>query len=574
MNLRVISLVFLCSCVSLAQTTSSSSNKGVIIGRVISEDGQPLAGVSIRVTSARSGSTLARPLLTNEEGYFRLTELAPASYSLSASLPAYVTASVTGVAGESGPFHDGDSVTIRMAKGGVITGRVVSATGEPIPGLSVKAVRLRDQDGKPVGNFNYSRRTDDRGVYRIFGLDAGVYVVHTDGPNAGWSWMPDDQADDAPTYHPSSSRDTATELTLQHGIELAGVDIRYRGDRGRRVSGKLFDASGGGGAYVYLQQASTGEILIADWRVLNINSREQGVGFELRGVADGEYDLVAERLRGDDDGAASSARRIVVRGADISGIELRLQPFASVSGKMSLVGIKSDGKEAAEVCPGDRTAVFEEGTLNIQPESAAKPGTNSATARSATPSEQGDFRVRHINAGRYRFDLKLPSEAWYTKAISQLNSQTKRNVDLGAAGLAVKSGEKIKDVTITIASGAAGLKGRVKAPEGQKLPANLRIHLIPAEKTSSPGIEDVLRYFEVVASDDGAFAFNHIAPGKYLIMARAYPDKSPTEFMNAIPVAWDSAERLKLRRAAEALNVAIEFQTCQRIKDYEFKFTR
>jgi hypothetical protein len=308
--------------------------------------------------------------------------------------------------------------------------------------------------------------------------------------------MPDEQVDDAPSYHPSSSRDTATELTVQNGFELNGVDIRYRGDRGRSVSGKLYDASGGGGGNVYLQQASSGEILRADWRVLNVNRREEGVGFEIRGVADGEYDLVAERLRGDDDGAASPPRRIAVRGADVSGIELRLQPFASVTGKMSLVEIKSESKEGAApgACAGGRQAVFDEATLTLLPETAPRPGANSATERSATPSQQGDFRIRHLNAGRYRFDLQLPSEAWYAQAISQLNPQTKRAVDLARSGLAVKSGEKIKDVTITIASGAAGLKGKAKAAEGRKLPPNLRIHLVPAEKESA---EDALRYFGV-----------------------------------------------------------------------------
>jgi hypothetical protein len=312
---------------------------------------------------------------------------------------------------------------------------------------------------------------------------------------------------------------------------------------------------------------------MADWRVLNMNRREEGIGFEIRGVADGEYDLVAERLRGDDDGAASPPRRIAVRGADVSGIELRLQPFASVTGKMSLVEIKSESKEGAApgACAGGRQAVFDEATLTLLPETAPRPGANSATERSATPSQQGDFRIRHLNAGRYRFDLQLPSEAWYAQAISQLNPQTKRAVDLARSGLAVKSGEKIKDVTITIASGAAGLKGKAKAAEGRKLPPNLRIHLVPAGKESA---EDALRYFEIKASDDGAFAFNHVPPGKYLMMARALPDDSQNDSRNAIPAAWDNAERLKLRRAAEALNVAVEFQPCQRVKDYELKYTQ
>jgi hypothetical protein len=101
---------------------------------------------------------------------------------------------------------------------------------------------------------------------------------------------------------------------------------------------------------------------MADWRVLNMNRREEGIGFEIRGVADGEYDLVAERLRGDDDGAASAPRRITVRGADVSGIELRLQPFSSVTGKMSLVEIKSESNASAapDACAGGRAAVFDD----------------------------------------------------------------------------------------------------------------------------------------------------------------------------------------------------------------------
>jgi len=570
----VMFLALLCCCAAQAQTTtSSSSSKVVITGRVIGEDGQPLAGVSVRAVSARSGAASSRPVLTNEDGVFRLTGLASTTYTLRASLPAYVATSSTGAAGQSGPYHDGDSVTIKMARGGVVTGRVINSNGEPIPGLSIKAVRLRDADGKPSSNFYFSRRADDRGVYRIFGLPAGVYVVHTDGPNAGWSWNADEQVEDAPTYHPSSSRDTATELILQNGIELSGIDIRYRGERGRRVSGKLLGVDPGFGANVYLRQPGGAENLASDYRSANMSRPGDGVGFEIRGVADGAYDLVAERRAGDDDGAASSPRRIAVRGADVSGVELRLQPFASVTGKLSLVDIKSESKAVAapSACSGGRPAVFEEATLTLLPETAARPGANSATARSATPSRQGDFRVRHLDAGRYRFELQLPSEVWYAQAISQFNTQAKRTIDLARSGLAVKSGEKIKDVTVAIASGAASLKGTAQAAEGRKLPANLRVHLIPAEKESA---EDMLRYFEIKASVDGAFAFNHVAPGKYLLMARALSDESPNELSDATPVAWDDAERLKLRRAAEALNIAVEFKPCRRIKDYDLKYTQ
>ncbi|HEY6401800.1 MAG TPA: carboxypeptidase-like regulatory domain-containing protein, partial [Blastocatellia bacterium] len=552
MSMRALFMALLCCCAAQAQTTSSSSSngsKGVIAGRVIGGDGQPLSGVAVSAASNRSGSASARPSLTDEEGRFQLTGLALAAYSLSAILPAHVTASVTGGTGEAGLVQNGDVVTLTMVKGGVITGRIIDSTGEPVPGLRVKAVRLRDAGGKPVNASTY-RRTDDRGVYRIFGLSPGVYVVHTDGATADWSWLSDEYVEDAPTYHPSSSRDTATELAVQNGVELNGIDIRYRGERGRRVSGKLFDAAGGGGSSIYLQHAASGEILASDWRVVSMDRPAEGVGFEIRGVADGEYDLVAERLRGDDDGAVSAPRRVSVRGADVSGVELRMRPLASVMGKMSLAEIKSENKQGASpgACAGARAGVFEEASLTLLPEAAARHGANSAMARSATPSQQGDFKIRHLSAGRYRFDAQLPSETWYAQSIWRLDSQTKRPVDLARNGIAVKSGEKVTDVNITIGAGAASMKGRVKAAKGRKPPMNLRVHLIPAEKES---VEDVLRYFEIKAADDGAFAFNQVPPGKYLMAPRELPDDAP----DRNPLAWDNAERLKLRRAAEILNI-------------------
>ncbi|MBO0860606.1 MAG: carboxypeptidase regulatory-like domain-containing protein [Chloracidobacterium sp.] len=569
MSMTALFMALLCCCGAQAQTTSSSSSngsKGVIAGRVIGADGQPLSGVTVRAVSPQSGSASARPSLTDEEGRFQFTGLTLTAYSLSAALPAHVTASMTGGTGEAGLVQNGDVVTITMVKGGVITGRVIDSTGEPVPGLRVKAVRLRDAGGKPV-NASTDRRTDDRGVYRIFGLSPGVYVVHTDGATADWSWLPDEYIEDAPTYHPSSSRDTATELALQNGVELNGIDIRYRGERGHSVSGKLFDAGGGGGSDIYLQHAASGEILASDWRV--VRSNMEGVGFEIRGVADGEYDLVAERLRGDDDGAVSSPQRVSVRGANVSGVELRMRPLASVTGKMSMAETKSENKQSASpgACAGAQAGVFEEASMTLLPETGARRGANSATARSATPSRQGDFKIRHLNAGRYRFDAQLPTETWYAQSISRIDPQTKRPVDLARNGLAIKSGEKLSDVNITIGAGAASLNGRVKDAEGRKPPTNLKVHLIPAEKES---VEDILRYFEVKAADDGAFAFNHVAPGRYLMTTRALPDESTDQN----PIAWDNAGRLKLRRAAEILNIAVEFQPCQKIKGYELKYAQ
>jgi hypothetical protein len=123
-------------------------------------------------------------------------------------------------------------------------------------------------------------------------------------------------------------------------------------------------------------------------------------------------------------------------------------------------------------------------------------------------------------------------------------------------------------VTITIADGAASLRGKAVAAQNANQPLSpLRIHLIPAEPTAT---DDVLRYGEVLTSD-GLFAFTNFAPGKYWLLAKPVADNEATDRLPP-PIAWDAAERLKLRKAAEAAKTEIELKPCQRVKDHVLKF--
>jgi hypothetical protein len=138
----------------------------------------------------------------------------------------------------------------------------------------------------------------------------------------------------------------------------------------------------------------------------------------------------------------------------------------------------------------------------------------------------------------------------------------------------LKAGEKLSGVQVIVAEGAASVKGKLTAaPDakgGTKLPARIRVYLLPAEPEAK---DDLLRFAEVKAEDDGAFNFANLAPGKYLLTARAIPeaesnDKPPK------PVAWNGVERAKLRKEAEAANAAIELKTCQREADFKLRFPK
>ena len=102
------------------------------------------------------------------------------------------------------------------------------------------------------------------------------------------------------------------------------------------------------------------------------------------------------------------------------------------------------------------------------------------------------------------------------------------------------------------------------AAAGARLPVRLRVHLLPAETEAK---DDVLRFTEVEAEPSGTFSFEHLAPGKYLLLTRAVPENESPDKPKR-PIAWDAAERAKLRKEAETANALVELKTCQRVTDF------
>src|SRR5439155_17160086 len=139
-----------------------------------------------------------------------------------------------------------------------------------------------------------------------------------------------------------------------------------------------------------------------------------------------------------------------------------------------------------------------------------------------TPNNKGDFLISALEAGRYRLETKLSGEHWYVRAITlPAPARNQKPIDAARDGLALKAGERVKDLIVTVAEGAASMRGKVTVTVGAKLPARLRVHVIPTERESA---DDVLRYAQVNANRDGSFTLTNLAPGKYWLLARAIPD--------------------------------------------------
>jgi hypothetical protein len=132
----------------------------------------------------------------------------------------------------------------------------------------------------------------------------------------------------------------------------------------------------------------------------------------------------------------------------------------------------------------------------------------------------------------------------------------------------LKLGERLTGLTITLAEGAASLRGRITVAESEKFPPELFVYLIPAEKEQA---ENVLRFFTAAVTADGSFSLGNLPPGRYWAITRAGAENRwPNSFKLRMPDEADN--RVKLRRDAELAKTSIELKPCQNLLDYQLPF--
>jgi Carboxypeptidase regulatory-like domain len=550
------------------ESKNALARTGVISGRVVNENGQPVSHAAIFVSSP-TDLTQARAISTDDNGNFQVSGLDALVYIVRALAPAHVTAPGDSEALPS-YYRIGDSVTISLIKGGVITGTVTSSTGEPLVQAGVRAILIREANGKPpsLGRFVVERSTDDRGAYRIYGLSTGTYIVAAGG--RGNSYFSNNAYDtDAPTYAPSSARDTAMEVNVRAGEETT-ADIRYRGESGHTVSGAVNGPiAPNSSANITLAQIVNGVPLPSGFSVQAFNRK----GFAFYGVADGEYDLIAQSITDPRETIASESRRVTVKGADVSGIELVVKELASIRGRLVL-----ETTTAAD-CKNKRQPLLSETVLVARRSEKNTPRDQLAFPNSfaqSVPDKSGDFALSNLAPGQFRLNTRFFAKYWYLHSMVRENpgapisktSLVNRQADVARTGINLKFGERISGVTVTLAAGAASLRGAVKQPEGESLPARLYLLLVPVEKENA---EDVLRFFTTAVKADGTFAFNNLPPGRYWALARQAADTDPQS--DATLRALEEGDtRLKIRRAAEAATTVVEFKPCQNVIDYQLPF--
>ena len=255
--LCILGLPFAFFSVQAQGTPQSAETKPgtATVSGLITWKGEPASGVMVILIGRNSipSNSSAR---TDESGRFRFTGVAAGRYSVSALASGYASPEDTsrGLLGKTLNVAEGekvDNVDFEIKYGGVIAGRITDWRGRPVVEESI-TLSKRDRNNQPENYFTYTRndihRTDDRGVYRIYGLSEGRYLVSVGyAPQPGVVVITSGRSIYPRVFYPNANSESeAKAIEVSEGSEATKVDITVSDPKETRdVSGRVVDAGTG-----------------------------------------------------------------------------------------------------------------------------------------------------------------------------------------------------------------------------------------------------------------------------------------------------------------------------------------
>lgn len=490
-----------------SQSAVDKAATATISGK-ITAGGKGVSGVVVGlVTGERSSSTL-RPTrfrsITDEGGNYRITNVPPDTYEVIPASPAYVATEgrKSLVVSKNETI---ENVDIALQLGGVITGKLTDADGRPVieelvyvyPAPSQQRVYFREV------------RTDDRGVYRAYGVPAGRYTVSA-GRGSISSLGSRQPESYQLTYHPSATDPAAAKvINVSEGSEATNVDITF-GEPARTYSarGRIIDSDTNQplpntsiGVQFFLRQGASGAIGTVT------KSNEAGE-FKVENLAPGKYGVFSEPPANAD--WNSEAVQFEVTDQNVEGLVIKTVRGASVSGVVILEGT-NDAKLRAKL-------------LASQIVGQIMDGYTGRTDPSVTINPNGSFRITGLAPGRLTLRLRT-RELFHVIRLERDGVAYPRGVE-------IREREQVTGLRVVVAHGSGAIRGLIRPPSGLELPSTARIS-VNVRRTEDP--TSYLYSSPVEADARGQFRFDGLVSGTYEIFVMVF--MNPTPGQPSIPPA-------------------------------------
>jgi hypothetical protein len=456
----------------------------------------------VQAARDRGSSPIApREGRTGAGGVVTFTDLPAGDYGISVFPPA-------GFIFKAGPSHvriengGHGKATITLGKGGVLTGRVFDEDGEPVTGASISVFRISKAGGRPQSASRGGEQpTNDLGIYRIWGLAAGDYLV-----SASLSERPmltDEQAQDGPlpSYYPGvAASDAARPVQVKAGQETGGVDIQLVRGRLGAVSGRVVEASGNtaGAAGASIQLSSRGSNPALGDRGAGV--RPDGT-FQFSNVPAGEYYVSANLSRNTGANALREGAYVpvTVNGDDVS-VTIQTNLGATISGRVVLEGtpVSQPGGPGSSAAPSAGRVV-----LRTAVSGPYAPGFSLGNSSSTAVRPDGTFTVTGVRG---------PVQVSAAAGRAALKSVTLGAHDISGQVLELLGTERIDDVVISMTYNTGEIQGVVGAgPEESLSEASVLVY--PDEPDKWHVGTPFIRSARLTASGPGGSGARGAAPG-------------------------------------------------------------
>jgi hypothetical protein len=542
-----------------AQTSRDGSAE--IVGTVVTTGTSPAPIARVLVTISGTGLTPSRTQITDEQGRFAFRQLSAGSFTIVARRAPFVTTAY----GAKRPGRPGtpvvlgagqhvDGLTIALPRGAAISGMVRQASGEPAAGIDVNIRAVGTQPDPLTPRVI----TDDRGVFRGWGLSPGSYLVVAVPSDAGRSSalpLTDAELDErlarlqrgpgsfapepiaprtttaaaatpsaanfryAPIYHPSAADpDQAIVITVAEGEERAGIDITLQLVRTLTVSGVVTAPPGVSletARLIARRRSSTVESSTSMTSSATIDSAGR---FSYANLLPGSYRISATTVTTTPafgPAGGSGTMRIAgvhwaiadlsLRDADVTGLALTLRP-----------GLKMTGRFAFD----SRTNAPPPDVVSLRPRLLEVTGAPALSPWVTRPD--GSFDIDGIVPGTYSVEAPAAPAPW------RLRSVVVNGRDILDFPLDIGPDTTFDSAVVTYTDRRSELSGTLQSTSNTPAPEYF-IVVFAADRAFWRPASRRVQFTR--PGTDGRFTFNDLPPGDYRVAALT--DLEPADLFEA-----------------------------------------
>ena len=491
-----IFVIFSGAVLAHAQTTPVKEPGATITGRVTVK-GKGVAGVIVGLVlnERKSRREYTGPkAVTDDDGNYRIVNVPPGEWRV---VPIARTFIPTDDADRQRVLVISKDETVEhmdfaMVRGGVITGRVVDAEGRPMVEEWVQIFNAADNSNVYQPN---NSSTDDRGVYRIYGVRPGSYRVAAGrGEDSFQSGPPRPYRR---TYHPSVNEPSqATVVEVTEGGETKDVDITFTSRvTTYKATGRLVDGETGqpvpGASYGITRYEERGTSSMGWGAVTNARGE-----FKLENLSPGKYS-VSLSPEADGDWRVDDTRFEVVD-HDVTDLVIKTIKSGTAAGVVVLEGL--DDKAAREQFKSMMVSAWIEG----------RPGDQRSA--SSKINDDGSFKIRGLASGTAMFYL-------HSNGSVRIN-HVERDGVIQPRGILVKEREHINGLRLVAQFGNATLRGKIEVENGT-LPADARFSVWPRRIGEDPA-NMMSSNIRPQVDTRGQFVIEGLIPGTYELEPGVY----------------------------------------------------